>query len=147
MGPAYPTLAAAFFLLAIPAHSRAEGELDKAIQRLQAEVDNEAVQVYAGSVGNLPAIFFIEWTGTGNPVEGYYYYPSRGRAMTYRLTGTNPVDGVLTLQEFTPQKDGGYLHSASCRLTKRVTASRVVWEGQMNNTDGRVLPMRFSRPR
>jgi hypothetical protein len=125
----------------------AGGELDKTIKRLQGEVDNEAVSVYGGNVGKLQAIFFIEWAGTGNPVAGYYYYPSRGRAKTYKLTGTNPKQGVLTLQEFTPKEDGTYEHSASCRLSKRVTDSRIIWEGKMNNTDGRVLPMKFSRPR
>lgn len=131
--------------LAVPA--RADAELDKTIKRLQASVDNEAVSVYGGSVGKLQAIFFIEWTGTGNPVEGYYYYPSRGRAKTYKLKGTNPKQGVLTLQEFTPKEDGSYEHSASCRLTKKVSASRITWAGTMNNTDGRTFPMKFSRPR
>jgi len=133
--------------LAIAGLTSAEGELDKTIKRLQANVDNEAVQVYGGNVGKLQAIFFIEWAGTGNAVEGYYYYPSRGRAKTYKLKGTNPKEGVITLQEFTPKEDGNYEHSASCRLTKKVSASRITWEGKMNNTDGRTFPMRFSRPK
>ena len=126
---------------------RADGELDKTIKRLQANVDNEAVQVYGGNVGKLQAIFFIEWTGTGNAIEGYYYYPSRGRAKTYKLKGTNPKEGVITLQEFTPKEDGSYEHSASCRLTKKASKGRITWEGTMNNTDGRKFPMKFSRPK
>ena len=133
--------------LPISVPARADAGLDKTIMRLQADVDNEAVQVYGGSVGELQAIFFIEWTGTGNPVEGYYYYPAKGRAKTYKLTGSNPKAGVLILQEFTPQEDGSYELSASCRLTKKVSDRRIIWEGTMNNTDGRTFPMEFSRPK
>ena len=133
--------------LSLSVSARADGELDKTIKRLQANVDNEAVQVYGGNVGKLQAIFFIEWTGTGNSVEGYYYYPSKGRAKTYKLKGTNPKQGVITLQEFTPKEDGRYEHSASCRLTKKVSDSRITWTGTMNNTDGRTFPMKFSRPK
>ena len=133
--------------LPVAGTARADGELDKTIKRLQANVDNEAVQVYGGNVGKLQAIFFIEWTGTGNAIEGYYYYPSKGRAKTYKLKGTNPKQGVITLQEFTPKEDGSYEHSASCRLTKKVSGSRITWSGTMNNTDGRTFPMKFSRPK
>ena len=136
-----------FCYLPLAAPVRADGELDKTIKRLQANVDNEAVQVYGGNVGKLQAVFFIEWTGTGNAIEGYYYYPSRGRAKTYKLKGTNPKQGVITLQEFTPKEDGSYEHSASCRLTKKVSDSRISWSGTMNNTDGRTFPMKFSRPK
>ena len=84
----------------------ADARLDKTIKRLQENVDNEAVSVYGGAVGKLAAIFFIEWTGTGNPVEGYYYYPSRGKEKTYKLKGSNPKQGVLVLQEYTPDASG-----------------------------------------
>jgi hypothetical protein len=112
----------------------------------QRNVDNEAVAAYGGKVGKLDAIFLIEWDGEpNNTLNGFYYYPSRGRHLQYRLSGTNPKPGVLVLQEFTATANGGDVLSATCRLTKRVSGDRVIWEGKMNNTDGRVLPMSFSR--
>lgn len=112
----------------------------------QRGVDNEAVAAYGGRVGKLEAVFLIEWDGEpNNTLNGFYYYPSRGRELKYRLTGTNPKPGVLVLQEFTTTANGGEVLSATCRLTKRVSGGRVIWEGRMNNIDGRVLPMSFSR--
>jgi hypothetical protein len=32
-------------------------------------------------------------------------------------------------------------------LTKREAEDRIIWEGRMDNTDGRSLPMSFSRPK
>ena len=120
--------------------------LEERVAYEQRNVDNEAVAAYGGKVGKLDAIFLIEWDGEpNNTVNGFYYYPSRGRELKYRLTGTNPKPGVLVLQEFTPTANGGEVLSASCRLTKRVSGGRVIWEGTMNNTDGRVLPMWFAR--
>ncbi len=52
--------------------------LDELAKKEQAETDNEAVSVYAGKVDNVEAIFFIEWAGTGSPVEGRYYLFTRG---------------------------------------------------------------------
>ena len=118
---------------------------DEQIKKAQANVDNESVVVYGGKVGKLDAIFQLE---IGGPeVEGNYYYPTRDKNKWFKLQGTNPKEGVLVLQEFTEQEDGKLLHTASCRLTKRVTDSRIIWEGTMNNTDGRSFPMHFSRPK
>ena len=120
--------------------------LDELVAHEQRNVDNEAVIAYGGKVGKLEAIFLIEWDGEpDNKLQGYYYYPSRGRNRLYRLIGTNPKPGVLLLQEYSPTPSGGEVLSANCRLTKRETKDRIVWEGRMDNTDGRVLPMLFSR--
>ncbi len=142
-------LAILLFVLTIPAASlRADqASLDKLVKKEQANVDNEAVSVYGGKVGKLEAVFFIEWTGVGNPIEGHYYYLSRGKDKGYRLKGTNPKVGVIVLEEYTPKGDGTSRLTANCRLTKRVTKGRIIWEGQMNNTDGRQLKISFSRPR
>ena len=122
--------------------------LDELIAHEQRNVDNEAVIAYGGRVGKLEAVFLIEWDGEPNTaLNGIYYYPSRGRKLKYRLTGTNPKPGVLILQEFTPTAYGGEVLSANCRLSKRISGDRIVWEGTMKNTDGRVLPMSFSRAR
>lgn len=122
--------------------------LDRLIRREQANVDNEAVSVYGGNAGKLDAIFHIEWAGVGNPVSGFYYYVAKGRKTVYTLSGNNPKEGVINLQEFTPSPKGGEpFLSANCRLTKRVTADRIIWEGTMNNIDGRSFPMKLSRPR
>ena len=122
--------------------------LDELIAHEQRNVDNEAVIAYGGRVGKLEAVFLIEWDGEPNTtLNGFYYYPSGGRKLKYRLAGTNPKPGVLILQEFTPTADGGEVLSANCRLSKRISGDRIVWEGTMKNTDGRVLPMSFSRAR
>ena len=129
----------------VSVYSSAE-TLDDRVAYEQRNVDNEAVAAYGGNVGKLDAIFLIEWdVEPNNTLNGFYFYPSRGRELQYRLTGTNPKPGVLVLQEFTPTANGGEVLSATCRLTKRVSGDRVIWEGKMNNTDGRVLPMSFSR--
>ena len=117
------------------------------MKKEQANVDNEAVSVYGGKVGKLEAVFFIEWAGVGNPVEGQYYYPDRGRAKMYVLKGSNPKNGVLLLDEFTRNANGVLKKSAICRLAKKLTATRIVWEGTMTNLDGRQLSMSFSRLR
>lgn len=128
------------------AHPLFASSVDDLAAYEQRNVDNEAVAAYGGKVGKLDAIFFIEWDGEpNNTLDGFYYYPSRGRNLRYRLSGTNPKPGVLVLQEFTTKATGGEVLSATCRLTKRVSGDRVIWEGKMNNTDGRVLPMSFSR--
>lgn len=120
--------------------------LDELVAHEQRNVDNEAVIAYGGKVGKLDAVFLIEWDGEpNNTLQGYYYYPSRGRDPMYRLIGTNPKAGVLLLQEYSPTSSGGEVLSANCRLTKQETKDRIIWEGRMDNADGRVLPMSFSR--
>jgi hypothetical protein len=120
--------------------------LDELVAHEQRNVDNEAVTAYGGKVGKLDAVFLIEWDGEpNNALQGYYYYPSRGRDRMYRLTGIDPKPGVLLLQEYSQTPSGGEVLSANCRLTKRETKDRIIWEGQMENTDGRAFPMSFSR--
>lgn len=116
---------------------------DEQIKKAQANVDNESVVVYGGKVGKLVAMFALEIAGA--QVDGHYYYPTRDKNEWFKLKGTNPKDGVLILQEFTKQEGGKLVHTASCRLTERATDSRIIWEGTMNNTDGRSFPMHFSR--
>ena len=147
--PMRPALPVALLALAL-SHSPIQADqasLDRLVQREQARVDNEAFTVYGGNVGRLEAVFFIEWSGDGNLIDGSYYYPARNPEVRYKLKGSNPQDGVLLLNEFTPKGGGSYKLTAKCRLTKQVTGSRIVWKGQMSNTDGRKFPMRFSRPR
>ena len=124
-----------------------QASLDRLVAKEQGNVDNEAVTVYGGKVGKLEAIFVLEFSGTGNPVDGWYYYPSRGREKRYLLKGSNPKNGVLLLQEYTPKVHGAAELSANCRLTKKITGGRITWSGRMNNTDGRSLAISFSRKR
>lgn len=137
------TLAAAVLSFSAPAFAV---DLDDLVRIEQSRVDNESVSVYGGTVGKAQAIFAIEWTGTGNPVSGYYYYVSKPKTV-YTLTGTNPKDGVILLAEYTPQPNGQAIATANCVLTKRTANGRIYWEGTMNNTDGRKFPMSFSRKR
>ncbi|MGB0155478.1 MAG: hypothetical protein ACPGFB_15740 [Verrucomicrobiales bacterium] len=122
-----------------------QAALDKLVAQEQGDVDNESVNVYGGTIGKLEAIFHIEWAG--DAIFGWYYYPSRGRDRRYTIHGHNPEQGVITFQEFTHSTDGEVAHTANCRLTKTISSTRITWKGQMNNNDGRVLPMQFSRLR
>jgi hypothetical protein len=140
----WPVVALLLILLIDTGYASA---LEDLVARESANRDNESVEVYGGSVGKLEAVFILEWDDDNGIVSGYYYYPSRGRARTYRLEGTNPKPGVLMLREFTTTHSGGEELSANCRLVKRVTEDRIVWEGQMHNTDGRSLKMNFWRGR
>ena len=115
------------------------------VKQEQANSDNEAVSVYGGKVGPADAIFFIEWSGTGNPVEGRYYLPARGKNMIYVLKGTNPRSGVLELAVFTANADGTLVPHASCKLKKRISGDRIVWEGEKFYPNGRSLPISCSR--
>ena len=142
---ALPLLAVCF--LWIPGLRAEESALEKLVKEERKTVDNEAVSVYGGKVGKLDAIFFIEWSGKKNPIEGFYYYPSRGKEKRYKLKGTNPKDGVIHLEEYSRMENGILRLSGTCRMTKKVTKSHIVWEGKLNNTDGRKLAMSFSRKR
>lgn len=93
---------------------------------------------YEGTVGRLEAVFSLTWESDGR-VHGTYSYPSRPD-ITYTLRGSNPEEGKLYLEEFT-----GSDLSARCHLSKKIEEGRITWAGTMNNTDGRKLPMRFSR--
>ena len=138
----------ALFALLVAVFPAFGASLDELVAREEANRDNESVLYFGGKVGKLDAIFIIEWDTTpGNTLQGSYYNPARGRDRMYRLSGKFVNDRTLILQEFTPQKGGGDELSATCRLTKRVTADRIIWEGTMNNTDGRKLDMMFSRKR
>jgi len=107
--------------------------------------DNELAATYSGRVGKLPATFVLEWDSGNREVRGYYFHPSRNPQKKYKLDGSNPEDGVLDLREFSSDATGTERLTANCTLIKRVSDNRIIWEGTMNNTDGRVLPMSFSR--
>ena len=110
-----------------------------------ADSDNESAMVYSGQVGKLQAKFLLEWDSLNRRVSGHYFYPSRNPQKKYRLDGNNLQDGVLNLREFSPDAAGNEQMTANCSLQKRLDGDRVIWEGTMNNTDGRVLPISFSR--
>ena len=95
---------------------------------------------YSGTVGSLGATFSLTWYSDGS-VAGSYSHPDRP-GTSYRLSGRNPAEGRLFLTEYT-----GNQKSAQIALTKRLTASEIIWEGTMKNTDGRELPVSFRRAR
>lgn len=95
---------------------------------------------YRGKVGKLEAVFSLEWHDDGS-VSGAYAYPSKPGTV-YGLAGSNPAEGELYLEEYT-----GDTLTARCFLKKNVTNGAIIWRGEMNNTDGRVLEMEFARAR
>lgn len=94
-------------------------------------------QTYAGSVGSRSAIFTLTWIPDGN-VTGSYYHPADGAI--YQLRGKNTSDGQLVLTETTAG-----IQSAIITLKKSITGGLITWTGTMHNTDGRVIPVSFTR--
>lgn len=95
-------------------------------------------QTYKGLVGKSPAEFTLSWQGAGQ-VRGSYFHPS-GKPIVYQLEGSNPSEGILAFKEYTNGKE-----TASVALTKSTQNGKIVWSGIMQNTDGRKLPIVFSR--
>ncbi len=99
-----------------------------------------SAQEYYGNVGKMEATFFLKWDDSG-AVSGEYWYPER-KGEVYTLIGENREKGKLFLREFT-----GNERTANCILTKRITEKEVIWEGRMENTDGRKFDMALKRRR
>lgn len=110
------------------------------LQILHFAIQSAKADEYSGSVGGLQADFSLEFHDDGS-VSGTYSYPSN-KGSVYLLSGSNPRQGELYLEEYT-----GATLSAKCYLSKRVTEDFIVWEGVMQNTDGREFDMFFSRAR
>ena len=95
---------------------------------------------YEGRVGKLEAVFSLEWHDDGT-VTGAYGHPAKPGKI-YSLSGRNPAEGELYLEEYT-----GDTLTARCHLKKVITDGVILWRGEMRNTDGRVLEMEFARAR
>ncbi|MEZ4826412.1 MAG: SH3 domain-containing protein [Bacteroidia bacterium] len=98
---------------------------------------------FSGTVGKLDARFQLN-SDADNRINGAYYYPNRNDGQIYNLVGSVLPDNKLEIFEFT-----GNIQSASCMLTYNQASG--CYQGQMKNTDGRVLDMRvcgqkFSHP-
>ena len=98
---------------------------------------------YTGNVGKLAAKFELAFDPSGE-VSGSYYYPSRGKEMTYILIGHNKTQGKLYLEEFERIDDATHL-TARCYLSKKIEKGKVVRRGTMKNTDGRSFPMEMRK--
>ena len=101
-------------------------------------------QYYEGNVGKLPAHFTLKW-GTDNQVSGVYSQASnssfsRMGVDVYQLTGSNPSNGNLVLNEFTDDKQ-----TATIKLSKSIQGQTVFWTGTMYNTDGKTFPVSLKR--
>jgi serine/threonine protein kinase len=96
---------------------------------------------YKGMVGPYEAIFHLKFE-PGERVTGYYNLPkSNNNFVVLRLEGRNPT-GKLYLDEYTNEK-----LSARIELSLNRSGSEIRWEGTMFNTDKRVFPVSFARPR
>lgn len=110
------------------------------LQIIHFSIQSTEADDYSGAVGKLKANFSLDFHDDGS-VSGTYSYPSR-KGTVYRLSGSNPRQGELYLEEYT-----GTALSAKCYLSKRISEGAIVWEGVMKNTDGREFNMFFSRTR
>lgn len=97
------------------------------------------VQNYGGSVGSRFAFFQLTWQPDGN-VAGSYYHPADNGAITYQLRGKNTANGQLVLTEYTSGRQ-----TAILTLNKSIVQGLITWSGNMHNTDGRVIPVSFTR--
>ncbi len=113
--------------------------------QVQTPVQNDGQeQYYEGSVGKLPAHFTLTW-GTDNKISGVYSQAnnssfSRDGVEVYKLTGSNPSNGQLILNEFTDDKQ-----TATIKLSKSIQGQTVSWNGTMYNTDGKTFPVSIRR--
>jgi FlgO protein len=96
---------------------------------------------YIGHVGQLDAIFSLKWL-PGGKIQGTYFYPKRGINRSYTLLGENSEDGKIYLEEYTDKA-----LTARMELVKSITAGEIVWEGVMQNVDGRRFEMSLRRDR
>jgi hypothetical protein len=103
------------------------------------EDTNGTVQQYGGSVGSRYANFQLTWKTSGN-VVGSYEHPADHGAIRYQLKGINTADGQLVLTEYTQGRQ-----TAILTLNKSISQSLITWSGTMHNTDGRVIPVSFTR--
>jgi hypothetical protein len=97
------------------------------------------VQNYGGNVGSRFALFQLTWQPDGN-VVGSYYHPADNGAITYTLRGKNTANGQLVLTEYTRGNQ-----TAILTLNKSIQQGLITWSGKMHNTDGRVIPVSFTR--
>lgn len=125
-------------------HAEYREDARTALSALQTTLANNPQalsHVYVGSVGRMKAVFALNW-GNDGQVTGVYCNPTRDANRIYELTGNNPSEGVLVLNEYT---DGAL--SAKISMTKEVSPAWIAWSGKMQNTDGRVLSITFQRER
>jgi len=97
------------------------------------------IQNYGGSVGSRYAMFQLTWQPDGN-VVGSYYHPADNGTITYQLKGKNTANGQLVLTEYTQGRQ-----TAILTLNKSINQGLITWSGNMHNTDGRVIPVSFTR--
>ena len=122
-----------------PARTGTSEDRPKASEPIQEE--QVPPVTYIGSVGRLDAIFFLKWLPSGK-IQGTYFYPKRGINRSYTLIGENPQEGKIYLEEYTDKS-----LTARIALVKSITPKEIVWEGQMQNVDGRSFQMSLRRGR
>jgi hypothetical protein len=92
---------------------------------------------YSGKVGGSSVHVKLSWREDAT-ASGTYYSRSSGRR--YRLEGDNTLDGILYLDEYTNDN-----LSARAVLKKSWSDGAVSWQGIMYNTDGRNVPIYFTK--
>ena len=92
---------------------------------------------YSGKVGGSSVNVKLSWREDAT-ASGTYYSRSSGRR--YRLEGDNTLDGILYLDEYTNDN-----LSARAVLKKSWSDGAVSWQGIMYNTDGRNVPIYFTK--
>lgn len=92
---------------------------------------------YQGTVGTSPVNVTLNWQRDGR-VSGEYRSSATGN--TYRLAGSNALEGFVYLDEFTRGK-----LSARLLLAKDRSTGRIRWTGTLYNVDGPRRSVSFSK--
>ena len=132
----------AFILVVMFSGARAlAGELDAEVIEQQANVDNEAVVIYGGTLAGEPAFLAIEWI-PGVELYGHYFL-ARSPRNKHKIRLDNFEKGVINMRVYSSDDQ----LQATARLTKQMKPDHIMWTGKLFSTDGSWVPLDFSRPR
>jgi hypothetical protein len=87
-------------------------------------------QYYSGTSDGDKIRATLIWNTRDATVKGSYYFISNPNRV-FRLSGTNYVDGEIEITESLNGKRTG-----NGTLYKTLTKSRIIWSGDIQNTDG-----------
>lgn len=117
------------------------GELESgrvlAFERDPGRTISPAKSSYQGMVGSSPVSVSLNWNRDGG-VSGQYRSSATGK--TYRLAGSNALEGFVYLDEFT-----GSALSARILLGKERVNGKIRWAGTLYNVDGPRRSVSFTK--
>jgi hypothetical protein len=101
---------------------------------------NAQTQYYTGTSDGDVIEANIAWKADESIFGSYYFKSNSSRV--YKLSGTNYVDGEIEIVESFDGKRTG-----SGTLYKTLKKGRIIWSGEINNTDGTKSNIYLTRSR